>query len=211
MMTEQEYLEYWKSMSADELIVRCSLYIKRIAELEHINDEQSACIRLSTESMTSALARITELEAIRDEAAKMLALSKLQTKRIAELEAQLQAAQQWQPIAADQEHEQDGKIVLIENQGQWVGIRRKEDTSSHAWLGVWLSELGCVVMRKVQPEIICCICGEPITGIDIDHRFWLHRIGCTGGECDCNLECHEECYDGHEHEYAPFADSDLPS
>ncbi len=63
----------------------------------------------------------------------------------------------------------------------------------------------CTDARMPNP-IICCICGQPITGIEIDHRFWLHRIGCNGGECDCDLECHDECYDGHEHEYAPLFD-----
>ena len=33
-MTKEEYLEYWKSMSHSELMVRCGLYIDRIAELE---------------------------------------------------------------------------------------------------------------------------------------------------------------------------------
>ncbi len=65
----------------------------------------------------------------------------------------------------------------------------------------------CTDARMANP-IICCICGQPITGIEIDHRFWLHRIGCNGGECDCDLECHDECYDGHEHEYAPLFDDE---
>lgn len=33
-MTKEEYLEYWKSMSHSELMVRAGLYIDRIAELE---------------------------------------------------------------------------------------------------------------------------------------------------------------------------------
>jgi len=33
-MTKEEYIEYWKSMSHDELMVRCGLYIDKIAELE---------------------------------------------------------------------------------------------------------------------------------------------------------------------------------
>ena len=65
----------------------------------------------------------------------------------------------------------------------------------------------CTDARMPNP-IICCICGQQITGIEIDHRFWLHRIGCNGGECDCDLECHDECYDGHEHEYAPLFDDE---
>lgn len=67
----------------------------------------------------------------------------------------------------------------------------------------------CVAIRACEPEtepnaIICCICGKPINGADLDSRFWLHRIGCTDLECTCDFECHETCYDGHEHEYAPL-------
>ena len=41
-MTKEEYLEYWKSMSHDELMVRCGLYIDRIAELERQAERREA-------------------------------------------------------------------------------------------------------------------------------------------------------------------------
>lgn len=66
--------------------------------------------------------------------------------RIAELEAQLQASQQWQQLTADEEHAQLDKKILIQNEGRWLGINR-----NGVALGVWLDELGCAVMRKVQP------------------------------------------------------------
>lgn len=50
-----------------------------------------------------------------------------------------------------------------------------------------------ICVATPHDPIICCICGQPITGIEIDHRFWLHRIGCNGGECDCDLECCADC------------------
>lgn len=65
-------------------------------------------------------------------------------------------------------------------------------------------------MTIYEPNaIICYICGEPITGVDVDHRFWLHEIGCAvqaTGECECDLECHAGCYAGHEAEYMLFCD-----
>jgi hypothetical protein len=77
---------------------------------------------------------------------------------------------------------------------------------------VWLAhadDCTCEICVAMSHEpIICCICGQPITGIDIDHRFWLHKIGCNRDGCDCDLECHDECYAGHEHEHAPFDDDD---
>lgn len=72
----------------------------------------------------------------------------------------------------------------------------------------------CTAIRAAEPApdaIVCCICNKPIEGDDLDDRFWLHEIGCKfseTGECDCDLECHAECYPGHEHEYAPFDDED---
>lgn len=47
-MTQEEYLEYWNSMSRDELIVRCGLYIARINELEKQAKEWQA---ITDESM----------------------------------------------------------------------------------------------------------------------------------------------------------------
>lgn len=67
----------------------------------------------------------------------------------------------------------------------------------------------CVAMP--HNPIICCICNKPIEGDDLDDRFWLHAKGCKfseTGECDCDLECHAECYAGHEDEYAPPFDDD---
>ncbi len=44
-MTKEEYLEYWKSMSHDELMVRARLYIDRIAaqaaEIEQLKSENA--------------------------------------------------------------------------------------------------------------------------------------------------------------------------
>jgi hypothetical protein len=47
-VTQEEYLEYWNSMSRDELIVRCGLYIARINELEKQAKEWQA---ITDESM----------------------------------------------------------------------------------------------------------------------------------------------------------------
>lgn len=74
-------------------------------------------------------------------------------------------------------------------------------------------EICLVVLTSVleyEPEdIICCICGEPIEGDDMEGRHWLHEIGCdfyeTGG-CDCDLECHADCYKGHESEYLQYCE-----
>lgn len=55
--------------------------------------------------------------------------------------------------------------------------------------------------------IICCICGEPIANDDMINRLWLHEINCPmplTGEYECDLECHRECYPGHEAEYADW-------
>ena len=82
-MTEQEYLEYWKSMSADELIVRCGLYVATIAkqekELATRNEDigrlQGENGQLLAQAVTAAslqvrldtaLARIAELEAAQE-------------------------------------------------------------------------------------------------------------------------------------------------
>lgn len=65
--------------------------------------------------------------------------------------------------------------------------------------------------NTITNEITCCICNKPIEGDDLDGRFWLHEKGCqfvqTGG-CRCDLECHAECYAGHEDEYAPLFDDE---
>lgn len=60
--------------------------------------------------------------------------------------------ERWEPVIADEKHEQEGKEILIENQGEWVGIRRIGVEGRDAWHGVWLNELGCVVMRKVAAD-----------------------------------------------------------
>jgi len=67
----------------------------------------------------------------------------------------------------------------------------------------------CVDERMANP-IICCICDKPIEGDDLDDRFWLHESGCDFDQagCGCDLECHAECYAGHEDEYAPFDDEE---
>lgn len=72
----------------------------------------------------------------------------------------------------------------------------------------------CTAIRAAEPAydaIICCICNKPITGDDLDDRFWLHAKGCqfvqTGG-CTCDYECHSGCYPGHEAEYAPLFDDE---
>jgi len=62
-----------------------------------------------------------------------------------------QQGELWEPVTADEKHEQEGKEILIENQGAWVGIRRIGVEGRDAWHGVWLNELGCIVMRRVQP------------------------------------------------------------
>ena len=52
----------------------------------------------------------------------------------------------------------------------------------------------CTAIRATEPDpdaIICCICDKPIE--DLDNRHWLHRIGCNGGECDCDYECCADC------------------
>lgn len=60
--------------------------------------------------------------------------------------------ERWEPVAADHSTEQDGKLIVIENQGEWVGICRVEDKERDGgWRGVWLDELGFAVCRKVQP------------------------------------------------------------
>lgn len=79
----------------------------------------------------------------------------------------------------------------------------------------WAHDTDCtceICVSMPHDPIICCICGKPIEGDDLDNRFWLHAKGCqfvqTGG-CGCDLECHAECYAGHEDEYAPpFDDED---
>lgn len=64
--------------------------------------------------------------------------------RIAELEAAQNEC--WMQLNADEEHIQEDKTILIENQGQWVGIKRGD-----AVFGAWLNEMGCAVCRKIQP------------------------------------------------------------
>lgn len=67
---------------------------------------------------------------------------------VIDLQAQLRAGQEfWVQPTADQKYSQADKTIFIENQGQWVGIQR-----GNVVLGVWLNELGCAVMRKVQPR-----------------------------------------------------------
>lgn len=72
----------------------------------------------------------------------------------------------------------------------------------------------CTAIRATEPDpdaIICCICDKPIEGDDLDNRFWLHEKGCQFGHtglCECDLECHAECYAGHEDEYAPLFDDE---
>lgn len=70
----------------------------------------------------------------------------------------------------------------------------------------------CEICVAVPHEpIICCICNKPIEGDDLDSRFWLHKKDCKfseTGACACDLECHDTCYDGHEHEYAPLYDDE---
>ena len=61
---------------------------------------------------------------------------------------------------------------------------------------------------EYEPEpTICCICDKPIEGDDMQDRYWLHEIGCDfyeSGSCDCDLECHADCYKGHESEYLEY-------
>lgn len=74
------------------------------------------------------------------------------------------------------------------------------------------TECACEICVAMPHEpIICCICGQPIEGDDLDSRFWLHKKDCNfneTGSCVCDLECHDTCYDGHEHEYAPLYDDE---
>ncbi len=62
--------------------------------------------------------------------------------------------------------------------------------------------------EEYEPEdIICCICDKPIEGDDMEGRYWLHELGCDfyeSGSCDCDLECHADCYKGHESEYLEY-------
>ena len=70
----------------------------------------------------------------------------------------------------------------------------------------------CLAVLTSSPEyepeaIICCICDKPIEGDDMQDRYWLHEIGCDfyeTGSCDCDLECHADCYKGHESEYLEY-------
>lgn len=77
-----------------------------------------------------------------------------QHARIAALEADVKRlrGERWEPVTADEKHEQEGKEILIENQGAWVGIRRIGVEGRDAWHGVWLNELGCVVCKKVTND-----------------------------------------------------------
>lgn len=92
--------------------------------------------------------------------------------RIAELEAQ--AAQQWMQLIANEEHIQDDKTVLIENQGQWVGIRRGDVV-----FGVWLDQLGCAAQGAGGTS--CAKRAERGDGVNITGTIYIYALIDTHG------------------------------
>lgn len=68
-MTKEEYLEYWKSMSHDELMVRCGLYLDRIEGLQRDNSIRNELLGSAQGDLRNMQARIIELE---DELADVL-------------------------------------------------------------------------------------------------------------------------------------------
>ena len=154
------------------------------AYTEEVNNSMSELLEDHEEEVSRLNARIAELEA-----------------QLSEVRAEYQKVTVWLAQSNQLQDEYKARITELEAE-----VKRLRELVYLAHADDCTCKI-CTDARMPNP-IICCICGQPITGIEIDHRFWLHRIGCNGGECDCDLECHDECYDGHEHEYAPFDDED---
>jgi len=67
-MTKEEYLEYWKSMSHSELMVRCGLYIDRIAELERQAEKREAELIRQVDCVIDLQAQLRAVQAVIDAA-----------------------------------------------------------------------------------------------------------------------------------------------
>ena len=156
----------------------------RVTELEAWNSSLSEQIR-STYSKRGE--RITELEA-----------------QLSEVRAEYQKVTVW--LAQSNQLQDEYKARVTEQEAEVKRLREL----------VYLAhdtDCTCEICAAMPHEpIICCICNKPIEGDDLDRRFWLHKKDCKFSDgvdmCDCDLECHDECYDGHEHEYAPLFDDE---
>lgn len=134
----------WEAMvkARDTRIAELEAAASELVELRYVANGE----RLAAEQQCVQLqARIAALEA------EVVGLR--QSLQIADIvERANGVGERWEPVIADEKHEQEGKEILIENQGEWVGIRRIGVEGRDAWYGVWLNELGCVVMRKVAAD-----------------------------------------------------------
>lgn len=129
---------------SDEKIAEHLGYLTQRTLIKRMRDEYEKELATRNETIGRLQGENSQLLAQAVTAASLQVRLDAALARIAELEAAKDEF--WMQLIADEEHIQEDKTVLIENQGQWVGIKRGDVV-----LGVWLNELGCAVMRKVRP------------------------------------------------------------